>query len=309
MSEADPVPSYYFAGFIDYTSFYPISSVIWIILGTCLMIGTSVSVIPQIWLIIKNKSSYGLNPIAIFFTNINQFIIITNIVCLHPADFMGLPSISPWYKPFSRLLTFGNAIALWSFYLPIVYLLLVFFDKTFREKRQEHQIKRDKILFNLMPCLLVLCSLILIIVFFIATGISGPQCIFSVDFGKVLGTVATVIVFIQYLPQMLTTFRLKDNGSLSILMLCIQAPGGTANALFLWIGQHDDWTTWISYLVAAIEQFILLGMCIYYKCSNKYKKLSPVVSNATSRNESINESILDSPLVIQTPEESQSPSS
>ena len=308
MSEVEAVPGYFFAGFIDYTSFFPVSDVIWIILGTALMLGTCISVIPQIYVIIKNKSSYGLNPIAIFFTNINQFIIIVNIVCLHPTDFMGLPSIDPWYKPLSRLLTFGNAIALYSFYLPIVFLLPIFFDKAFRHKRQENQIKREKFFTRLMNILLVICSLALIITFFVSFGISGPLSRFTVSYGKVLGTVATVIVFIQYLPQMITTFRLKDPGSLSIVMLLIQAPGGTANALFLWLGQHDDWTTWISYLVAAMEQFILLGMCIFYVCIRKKRHdLSPCISNATSRQESLNgESILDAPLVSPVIDESVS---
>ena len=53
-----------YSGFIDYSSFFPISEATWIILGSLITAGSVISVIPQISLIIKKRSSFGINPIT-----------------------------------------------------------------------------------------------------------------------------------------------------------------------------------------------------------------------------------------------------
>jgi uncharacterized protein with PQ loop repeat len=85
------------------------------------------------------------------------------------------------------------------------------------------------------------------------------------DYGRILGGFATILVFFQYLPQMITTWQLQGPGALSITLMCVQAPGGLANALFLWMGQKNHWTTWLSIFVAAIQMLILLVMCLWFK--------------------------------------------
>lgn len=84
---------------------------------------------------------------------------------------------------------------------------------------------------------------------------------------------------VQYLPQLHTTTRLKQNAALSVVMLAIQSP------VFLTLGilkatqtekvPHDQgrrtWTrwgqngelVWISYMVAGAVEAILLGVCLY----------------------------------------------
>jgi uncharacterized protein with PQ loop repeat len=79
------------------------------------------------------------------------------------------------------------------------------------------------------------------------------------------GVIAMGIGLAQYIPQMVTTIKLKDNGSLSIMMLLIQFPGGMANALFMWIGRHETWSSWTSTKSAAIQQMILFGICLFFK--------------------------------------------
>ncbi|EAX91708.1 hypothetical protein TVAG_327170 [Trichomonas vaginalis G3] len=277
----------FLSGFLDYTWFYPIAAISWMILGTCLMIGTSFSVLPQIHLLIKNRSSYGLNPFTIFTVHMNQLIIIINIVALNVPDFVGLPQVVPWYLPFSRLLTIGNALMLWIFYMPIIFFTYIYFDKNVYKNRDVSKVIRDGYTTKIFAVLNPFTSLILFLlieIFIVYKGIHNDLLTY---YGKMMGTASTIIVVIQYFPQMYTTFKLKTNGSLSILMLCIQAPGGLVNSLFLWLGQHDDWSTWISYMGAAVEQFILLGMCIYYKCVNKKKvEEQPLMNNDQSYDQS-----------------------
>ena len=41
-----------------------------------------------------------------------------------------------------------------------------------------------------------------------------------------LGIMSAALAAVQYIPQIWTTYLLKHAGSLSILMMCIQTPGG-----------------------------------------------------------------------------------
>jgi hypothetical protein len=50
----------------------------------------------------------------------------------------------------------------------------------------------------------------------------------------------------------------------------------------LWLGQGDDVTTWISILAAAIQQFILLGICVFFKIRRKKERLAAVVDQSDS---------------------------
>ena len=246
-----------FSGFVDTNIFFPEFDKMWFIIGAVIMLGTCISVIPQIELIIKKKSSLGLNPVTIFITSVNQFLSIMNILSLHAQDFLGVLQIDFGFRVVSRLMTFFNTLSLWVAYLPIVYLNIIFLDSFFLLKNRTFY-PRFVCVFEIIT--LTICTTLLFI--FICKGsILGTACI---AYGKIIGTVSTLIVFVQYLPQIYTTYKLKSSGALSVAMLCIQAPGGMLNAMFMMIGQNDDWTTWFPFFVASLDQFVLLGMCIYF---------------------------------------------
>ena len=79
-------------------------------------------------------------------------------------------------------------------------------------------------------------------------------------FAKVLGLFASVVIGIVWLPQIYTTFRARSTGALSIEMLLLQAPGSLVVIVFQFISLNTDVTTWLPYLVTAIEQIILIVM-------------------------------------------------
>jgi hypothetical protein len=81
-----------------------------------------------------------------------------------------------------------------------------------------------------------------------------------------LGIMAAAFAAVQYIPQIWTTYKLKHAGSLSILMMTIQTPGGFLFAASLaarlgWGG----WSSWGVYVLTAIMQGILLTMAIRYE--------------------------------------------
>ena len=88
-----------------------------------------------------------------------------------------------------------------------------------------------------------------------------------------LGILGTCLAAIQFLPQIYTTWKLQEVGSLSIPMMCIQTPGS-----FVWVGSlaarfgWEGWSTWGIYLVTGVLQGCLLGMGITFEVREWRKK-------------------------------------
>ena len=81
-----------------------------------------------------------------------------------------------------------------------------------------------------------------------------------------LGVLGTLLAAVQFLPQIWTTWKLQEVGSLSIPMMCIQTPGS-----FIWVGSlaarlgWEGWSTWGIYLVTGVLQGCLLAMSIGFE--------------------------------------------
>lgn len=239
--------------FPDYSKSFIQTETTWLIIGLCITFGTILSVIPQMLIIIQKRSSFGLSDITIFLTSIGQFILTVNVLCFDTKVFVGSFQFS-FFKIFSTFLTFLNLFLLWLCYLFIVFLKIVFISSNDNRIRP--------LLFIILT---VILSLALLYIYFFLGLRYGFDSRNLKKYGTLLGTIASLLVYGQYLPQFYTTIMLKTSGSLSLLMLEIQAPGGLINALFMWIGQGHHWSTWISLMMAAIQQFILLFICCYFK--------------------------------------------
>ncbi|KAK8893944.1 hypothetical protein M9Y10_022373 [Tritrichomonas musculus] len=285
---------YSLAGFTDYTSQMETSSSgIWQALGYIIFTGTVISLIPQIHSIIKRRSSYGINPMTPFISNFSQFILLFNIICLRSSDFVAATQVN-FFQVLPRLMTFANAFALWIVYLPVIILNTLYFDREKRANRPTEDLHKEWCFNLLFTCLNIIGSFIILFIFFILIFVTGIGSKIITSMGKVFGTIALLSVIIQYLPQFVTTCKLRDNGSFSLLLLAIQAPGGTASALFMAIGQNDHWTTWMSTLAASIQQFCLLFLCIIFKIQRRRKKLlaEPLLGGQSSTTPNIIDPVL-----------------
>ncbi|THH15531.1 hypothetical protein EW146_g4954 [Bondarzewia mesenterica] len=80
-----------------------------------------------------------------------------------------------------------------------------------------------------------------------------------------LGLASAALAALQYAPQLVHTYRHKLVGALSIPMMLIQTPGGFIIVLSIALQPGTNWTSWLQFLVAAIMQAVLLGMCITWK--------------------------------------------
>ena len=78
-----------------------------------------------------------------------------------------------------------------------------------------------------------------------------------------LGLLATGLAAIQYIPQILTTWRLQETGSLSVIMMCIQTPGSFvfAGSLYARLGK-GGWSAWGLFIFTGCLQGCLLAMSL-----------------------------------------------
>lgn len=92
--------------------------------------------------------------------------------------------------------------------------------------------------------------------------------IFGSRFSQVIGIISAVVVVIQWSPQIYTTWQLESAGALSIPMLLLQMPGSLSTVFFQAFVDGADFSTWGPYLVSAIEQAILVIMCMAFWCKS-----------------------------------------
>lgn len=80
-----------------------------------------------------------------------------------------------------------------------------------------------------------------------------------------LGLLGTLLAAIQYIPQIITTYRLQAIGSLSVPMMCIQTPGSFvfASSLAVRLGP-GGWSAWGLFILTGCLQGCLLGMCLWF---------------------------------------------
>lgn len=256
------------SGFTDYGCLFGGLTPLWTVIGTAIFLGTVASVIPQILSIVTRRSSYGINSFTVILTNVSQFLVVVNFVCLHAPDFVGVLQINISLV-LQRFLTFFNIFGLWFGYTFIPFLNMVFFDDNVRGARGAAAISKDRRIVRIAMLLILILCLSGIAIPYVLGVLYGFTSHQFVRYGEVLGTVCAIVSFVQYLPQIYTTFRLREHGSLSLVMLGIQAPGGMINSMFMWLGQHEHWTTWLSFFVSASEQMFLLITCIIFKIKNR----------------------------------------
>lgn len=101
---------------------------------------------------------------------------------------------------------------------------------------------------------------------------------------NMLGIMSAALAAIQYVPQIITTYKLKHAGSLSIPMMCVQTPGGLLFAASLgarlgWGG----WSSWGVYVLTALMQGVVLAMAIKYEWPSSTHEDEPATRPAYNR--------------------------
>lgn len=136
--------------------------------------------------------------------------------------------------------------------------------------REEGQPRRTSILLLTAA----MCSLFVLAMLSVggACGLDSPS---AVLLATAFGTLSLLLSIAQFIPQIWTTWRLKQLGSLSIATMAVQAPGKRMHAIAIHLGSMafaytlamcpgTNISTWISYFVGGMLQGCLLAVCVYH---------------------------------------------
>ncbi|KAL0224500.1 hypothetical protein P9112_003890 [Eukaryota sp. TZLM1-RC] len=238
-----------------------------ITIGTLLLLGTILSTLPQHFRIIKKRSSHGISPFFLFLANVGQFSVALSSV-IFGITHLEACSIVGFWKCYPTILAMLNLVGLFVIYFPITVLFLVFFDG----KRKE---------FNLSVTLLItFCTYAASLLFFSFYLFKnyGKCNIYLLEIGSIAGLISTGINILQFVPQIIKTYKLKNGGSFSLAMLLIQAPGA-AIMLFFLIISGENFSVWLSYFTSASQQLILLSLLIKYRKNSAHKGDPPLLTS------------------------------
>jgi len=253
--------------FDDYSNVYYHGDTGWLIVGLVILFGSVGSLFPQMKMIIRKRTSHGLSIVSIVITHLCQTSILMNVLCLRSDQFIGANHCESFIRAIPRLMTVINSVSYFSAYSAVLLLTMIFqpIDHDQSSVMPLKYLAKKHIYIEILIVYILMVPALLLY-----TGVNYG--FFSSEykfFGKVMGVFSMTIVVVQYLPQMITTYKLRDSGSLSLTMLIMQAPGSIMNCLFLAIGQKENITTWISVLISSIQQFILIIMIMKFRCEKK----------------------------------------
>jgi len=243
-----------------------------------LVAATILSVLPQHYVLLKNRSSEGLSAITLGLTNFNGFSGIVNAVLLkfpqleacHKVGFVGCsPSILSLYQ----------IIALWLFSFPIFLWYLMFFEEDDDNEEKKKEWLWSRVMFFAFIVFAVLCM----VISFALLATFGACGIYVRQFGWFMGLLSTILNFFQWAPQIYKTYTTKSKGSFSLIMLLIQAPGSFILVYFFIFVSKENISVWFSTLSAGIQQFILLALILRYDHWAKKKTVNRRDDEETQR--------------------------
>eukprot|EP00696_Hemimastix_kukwesjijk_P009461 gnl/Hemi2/21966_TR7337_c0_g1_i1.p1 gnl/Hemi2/21966_TR7337_c0_g1~~gnl/Hemi2/21966_TR7337_c0_g1_i1.p1 ORF type:complete len:314 (-),score=71.49 gnl/Hemi2/21966_TR7337_c0_g1_i1:258-1199(-) len=230
-----------------------------ILMGVVLILGAVLCWIPQYMSIIKARSSDGLSYWTLLLTNTSNIAAVVNIVLLNYQNLADCANKGVVEDPcLPALFSISQIVFLFLAYFPLFILFLVYFNRVASDLR----LKREWIT--------ALCALCVLAVFatvcaFVAAwlvrhyGWSGKQ---TAAYAYSLGTLSAFSTMVQWTPQIVSTFMTKTRGCISIVTLCISAPGAILSVVFMVFVSHQSITTWGCFLFSAIQQILLIVLLL-----------------------------------------------
>jgi len=242
-----------------------------IVVGVFLILGTISSYIPQYIAIVKSKTSDGINFVMLAIALLSAFLTAINsgvlkwsqVVCC--LDLNGVECLK------NNLATEQLLAGLFCYVgLYVLFLMYLNTDPTRDETRDQRRRRKTTAIVVLIAIILISVLLATLCgVLYYDAGVEGYAISIM---AKVLGGTSSALMIVQWTPQIYTTWKMKSQGALSILMLLIQMPGALLVMFFQAILNSADVTTWAPYAFQFIEQLILTVMCILFNMKKKKQK-------------------------------------
>ena len=247
-----------------------------IVLGSVLTVGIFLSYIPQHVSIIRARTSEGLSLFMLLLSNLSALSIVLYSV-VNEWDLFSCCTVVGFAQCQRILLELYQLLVGFVNLLPMYALAIYYHPSGPRNidrfitlsvqttKLDAERTARRRYLFDLIVHLAyMVLTVSLIMISVIMTQSLGTRSPAVRTLSDMLGIVSIVSTFLIWLPQIYSVYSLKGPGSLSILMLCLQAPGALAVAIYQGALEREGWGVWVPYLAVFIQEVIILGQVLYY---------------------------------------------
>mmetsp|Transcript_8639 Transcript_8639/g.8545 ORF Transcript_8639/g.8545 Transcript_8639/m.8545 type:complete len:297 (+) Transcript_8639:39-929(+) len=220
-------------------------------------IGIIISYLPQYRRIYIKKTSEGLSTNFLFLGSCSSIFTLTNIILVSSKArhccYIGALNFFNCLNSQLNLIQIGIQCT-----CAILILVIVLLQTRYSIKQDKEEYARIVTVGKFVA----LHGIISIIEVF--TGLFTNHTLL-ITIAQINGLLSALLTMMKYVPQITTTYKLKHPGTLSIGMMCIQTPGGFIFTMTLFFTKGSHWSSWVSYLVAALLQGTLLMLCIYYE--------------------------------------------
>ena len=113
----------------------------------------------------------------------------------------------------------------------------------------------------------IICILLSIIIFFINYLIVMNYLNSNILYysGQIFNILASILSVAMWIPQLYTSYKIKKEGSLSLIALFIHCIGCILTVIYQVILSKQDFTVGLPYLLGAILELFVIIVCMYYK--------------------------------------------
>eukprot|EP01116_Phalansterium_solitarium_P009840 TRINITY_DN24172_c0_g1_i1.p2 TRINITY_DN24172_c0_g1~~TRINITY_DN24172_c0_g1_i1.p2 ORF type:complete len:278 (-),score=60.30 TRINITY_DN24172_c0_g1_i1:287-1120(-) len=236
-------------------------------IGLLLILGVWASYIPQHIAIIRSRSSEGVSWLMIFLGNVSTCANTINVLVMQ----FDAVSCCPQLRLLDCLRSMLSICQIATGWINqfVLYVLVCVYYPVHKDSRAPVEQRRALLGFGLYA-LLVLLGLNLVAALLVWQR--GPHDTVTINYAFAVGILSTVAVAVQWTPQIVTTFRAKAAGSLSIAMMLLQTPGSFLVVIFQAFFHHANVSTWLPFFVQGVEQCVVLVMCIVFEIRIRAKK-------------------------------------
>jgi len=242
-------------------------SLLSVILGIFLVAASLFSYVPQWVAIIYAKSSKGLSIFSITLANYGSWLSVWNAIILQ-WDIIDCCDNDPeWGWGFCQ----QHLLSIYQISVPaigqfiIFHLFLIFYDYTDHETGGVLSSKKEFFLSlvaygsNLLFFMMAPIAVSSLLLYYY-----GYHAGTTKTWAFILGIIAAVVTVPQWAPQIYKTWKMKSRGSLSVIMLAIQFPGSLLVTYFQAFSFGTSVSTWLPYFFSAIQQGMLLILCLWF---------------------------------------------
>ena len=250
------------------------------IVGIIFIVSLIIIYIPQFHKIVKYKSSRGFNPWFMFFGHTRSFWTMSNTLVYYINGWWTCHGTKECGESF---LGFGLVIVQWMLFFIMYIMYLKYLHDPNASYYKNYQVSHRQLAYLtfFLSILLGMMDLVINLVLLWYNNWHNPVKPSSLTLSTSIFEILILVFFlVHYVPQIWTTYKLQDAGSISLLTLSLMCPGTFLWTIYLalqgkFVHMNADAgnpIVWVPYLVVGTMQGVLLGMGVYYE-RKKRKRL------------------------------------